>query len=117
MSRCRNPSTKSYVSCAVEMSLEIHGSKAHRGVRSAGSGGVLAPRRILGVLALARKHGPALTEDPAPFALEAGAPSYRFLRRYLERVKLPATALKQIDPLIRQLTAYRTLIEQRAALS
>jgi hypothetical protein len=50
-------------------------------------------------------HGPALTEDAAHFALEAGAPSYRFLRRYLERVKLPATALKQIDPLIRQLTA------------
>jgi len=79
--------------------------------------GVLAPRRILGVLALARKHGPALTEDAAHFALEAGAPSYRFLRRYLERVKLPAAALKQIDPLIRHLTAYRTLIEQRAAAS
>jgi hypothetical protein len=30
-------------------------------------------------------------------------------------VKLPATALKQIDPLIRQLTDYRALIEQRAA--
>lgn len=79
--------------------------------------GVLAPRRILGVLALARKHGPALTEDAAHFALEAGAPSYRFLRRYLERVKLPATALKQIDPLIRHLTDYRALIDQRAAAS
>ena len=79
--------------------------------------GVLAPRRILGVLALARKHGPALTEEAAHFALEAGAPSYRFLRRYIERVKLPATALKQIDPLIRQLTAYRALIDQRAAAS
>jgi transposase len=79
--------------------------------------GACAPRRILGVLALARKHGPALTEDAAHFALEAGAPSYRFLRRYLERVKLPASALKQIDPLIRHLTDYRALIEQRAALS
>lgn len=79
--------------------------------------GVLAPRRILGVLALARKHGPALTEDAAHFALEAGIPSYRFVRRYLERVRLPATALKQIDPLIRQLTDYRALIEQRALLS
>jgi len=75
--------------------------------------GVLAPRRILGVLALARKHGPALTEDAAHFALEAGAPSYRFLRRYLERVKVPATALKQIDPLIRQLTLYRDLIDRQ----
>jgi transposase len=79
--------------------------------------GVLAPRRILGVMALARKHGPALTEDAAHFALEAGAPSYRFLRRYLERVKAPAAALKQIDPLIRQLTLYRDLIDRRAAAS
>ena len=77
--------------------------------------GVLAPRRILGVMALARKHGPALTEDAAHFALEAGAPSYRFLKRYLERVKVPAAALKQIDPLIRQLTLYRDLIDRRAA--
>jgi transposase len=82
-----------------------------------GTDGVLAPRRILGVLALARKHGPALTEDAAHFALEAGAPSYRFLRRYLERVTAPAAALKQIDPLIRQLTLYRDLIDRRAALS
>lgn len=77
--------------------------------------GVRAPRRILGVLALARKHGPALTEEAAHFALEAGAPSYRFLRRYLERVKVPAGALAQIDPLIRQLTLYRDLIDHRAA--
>lgn len=77
--------------------------------------GVLAPRRILGVLALARKHGPALTDEAAHFALDAGAPSYRFLRRYLERVKVPASALAQIDPLIRQLTLYRDLIDHRAA--
>jgi transposase len=79
--------------------------------------GVLAPRRILGVLALARKHGPARTEDAAHFALDAGTPSYRFLRRYLERVSVPAGALKQIDPLIRQLTLYRDLIDRRAATS
>jgi transposase len=77
--------------------------------------GVLAPRRILGVLALARKHGPALTEEAAHFALDAGVPSYRFLRRYLERVKAPASALAQIDPLIRHLTLYRDLIDHRSA--
>ena len=77
--------------------------------------GVLAPRRILGVLALARQHGPALTDDAAHFALEAGAPSYRFLRRYLERVKMPAVTLTQVDPLIRQLTLYRDLIDRRGA--
>lgn len=79
--------------------------------------GVLAPRRILGIMALARKHGPALTEDAAHFALEAGVPSYRFVRRFLERVKAPAAALKQIDPLIRQLTLYRDLIDRRATAS
>ena len=79
--------------------------------------GAVAVRRILGVMALARKHGPARTDDAAHFALEAGAPSYRFLRRYLERVTLPAAALKQIDPLIRQLTLYRDLIDRRAAAS
>ncbi len=77
--------------------------------------GVAAPRRILGVLWLARKHGPALTDEAAHFALEAGAPSYRFLRRYLERVKTPALTLTQIDPLIRQLTLYRDLIDRKGA--
>jgi hypothetical protein len=77
--------------------------------------GALAPRRILGLLSLARKHGPALTEEAAHFALETGVPSYRFVRRYLERVTAPAAALKQIDPLIRQLSLYRELIDRRAA--
>ena len=76
---------------------------------------VLAPRRILGVLALARKHGPALTEDAAHFALKAGAPSCRSLRRCLERVKVPASALAQIDPLIWHLTLYRDLLDHRSA--
>jgi hypothetical protein len=65
-----------------------------------------APRRILGVLALARSTARRSPKTPRKVALEAGAPSYRFLRRYLERVKLPAPlTLKQVDPLIRQLTA------------
>jgi len=68
-------------------------------------------RRILGVLALARRHGPAAVEDAAKAALEVGAPTYRFLRRYLER-RLPLT-LRQVDPLIRQLTLYRDLIDRK----
>jgi transposase len=75
-----------------------------------GSPGV---RRILGMLALAKKHGPAVVEDAATAALEMGAPTYRFVRTYLERrPKLPLT-LKQVDPLIRQLTLYRDFIEQK----
>lgn len=69
-------------------------------------------RRILGVLALAKKHGPALVEDAATIALEVGVPTYRFLKRYLDRhIPVPLT-LRQVDPLIRQLTLYRDLIDR-----
>jgi hypothetical protein len=70
-------------------------------------------RRILGVLSLAKKHGPAVVDDAAQAALELGAPSYRFLRRYLERRPPAPLSLRQVDPLIRQLTLYRDLIDQR----
>ena len=46
--------------------------------------GAAGVRRILGVLALARKHGPAVAEEAATAALELGVPTYRFLRRYLD---------------------------------
>ena len=70
-------------------------------------------RRILGVLALARKYGVASVEDAAQAALEMGAPSYRFLRSYLERRPPAPLTLRQVDPLIRQLTLYRDLIDQK----
>jgi hypothetical protein len=70
-------------------------------------------RRILGVLALARRHGPAAVEDAAQAALEMGAPTYRFLRRYLERRPPLPLSLRQVDPLIRQLTLYRDLIDRK----
>ena len=69
-------------------------------------------RRILGVLALARKHGPAVVEDAAKAALDLGVPTYRFLRRYLERRPPVPLTLRQVDPLIRQLTLYRDLIDR-----
>jgi transposase len=70
-------------------------------------------RRILGVLALAKKHGAAATEAACAAALELGAPSYGFVKRYLARRLAAAPALTQIDPLIRQLTLYRDAIERR----
>jgi transposase len=73
-----------------------------------GVGGI---RRILGVLALAKKHGPAVADDAAKAALDLGVPTYHFVRRYLER--RPPVTLRQIDPLIRQLTLYRDLIDRR----
>jgi hypothetical protein len=35
------------------------------------------------------------------------------VRRYLERNAQPPLSLRQVDPLIRQLTLYRDLIEER----
>ena len=75
--------------------------------------GAAGVRRILGVLALARKHGPAVVEEAATAALELGVPTYRFLRRYLDRRPVAPLALRQVDPLIRQLTLYRDLIDRR----
>jgi transposase len=75
-----------------------------------GAGGI---RRILGVLALAKKHGPAVVEDAAKAALDLGVPTYRFIRRYLERRPPVPLTLRQVDPLIRQLTLYRDLIDRR----
>jgi transposase len=75
--------------------------------------GVSGIRRILGVLALAKKHGPAVVDEAAKAALDLGVPTYRFLRRYLERrLPVPLT-LRQVDPLIRQLTLYRDLIDRK----
>ena len=75
--------------------------------------GAVAIRRILGVLALAKKYGIASTDDACSMALETGAGEYRFVRRYLERGPQLRLSLRQVDPLIRQLTQYRDLIEKR----
>ena len=65
-------------------------------------------RRILGVLSLAKKFGVSAVEDACAAALELHIYEYRFIRRYLER--RPPLTLRQVDPLIRQLTLYRDLI-------
>ena len=77
-------------------------------------GGQSEIRRILGITALARKHGAALANDACAAALDFELPSnpYRFVRLWLER-KTPLTLL-QVDPIIRQLTLYRDLIDQKA---
>jgi transposase len=70
-------------------------------------------RRVLGVLSLARKHGAVAADEAAQAALELGLPTYRFLRRYLQRRTPTPLSLKQVDPLIRQLSIYRDLIDQK----
>ncbi|MGA2883493.1 MAG: IS21 family transposase [Bryobacteraceae bacterium] len=75
--------------------------------------GELAVRRILGTLALAKKYGIAATDDACALALETSTREYHFVRRYLEHNPQLPLSLRQVDPLIRQLTLYRDLIENR----
>jgi len=70
-------------------------------------------RRIMGVLSLAKKYGCSACDDACAAALELRVPEYRFVRRYLERSPQAPLSLRQVDPLIRELTQYRDLIQQR----
>ena len=78
----------------------IHRYKGEAGIRG-----------ILGVLSLARKFGVAAVEDACAAALELHIYEYRFIRRFLER--RPQLSLRQVDPLIRELTHYRDLINTK----
>jgi hypothetical protein len=73
-----------------------------------GEPGVL---RLLGILRLAQRLGAPAVEDACATAMDLGVPTYRFVKRYLER-QPSQLGLKQVDPLIRQLTEYRDLIER-----
>ena len=73
-----------------------------------------AVRRILGVLNLTKKYGVASTDEACALGLETRASHYHFVRRYLEHNPQLPLSLRQVDPLIRQLTLYRDLIESRS---
>jgi transposase len=75
--------------------------------------GQAAVRRMQGVLELAKKHGSAAVDDACAAAIEIEVYDYRFVRRYLERKGPAALTLRQVDPLIRQLSLYRDVIERR----
>jgi hypothetical protein len=64
-------------------------------------------------LSLAKKYGVARVDDACAAALEVGVRDYRFVRRYLERNPQPPLSLRQVDPLIRQLTLYRDFIDNK----
>ncbi len=70
-------------------------------------------RRILGLLSLCKRHGTARVEDACASAVSLDLPNYRFVKRYVERQPELALTLKQVDPLIRELTHYRDLIDRR----
>ena len=70
-------------------------------------------RRILGVLSLVKKHGATVVDAACAAALELDVADYRFVRRYLERHPVAPLTLRQVDPLIRELTHYRDVIAQK----
>src|SRR5206468_243256 len=72
-----------------------------------------APPGWIGRRVQVQKHGAPVVDDAARAALDLGAPNYRFLRRYLERRPAAPLTLKQVDPIIRQLSLYRDLIQRR----
>lgn len=76
--------------------VEIHTRSGEAGVR-----------RILGVLALVKKHGAAPVEAACAAALEVGYPDYRFVKKWLEHHPSAPLSLRQVDPLIRELVQYR----------
>src|SRR5712664_1230335 len=72
--------------------------------------GATGIRRILGMHSLIKKYGAVAVEDACATALDISVYEYRFVRRYLERRPHPQMFLRQIDPLIRELTVYRDFI-------
>jgi transposase len=70
-------------------------------------------RKLLGMRSLVKKYGGAAVDEASGAVLDLGVSDYRALRRYLERRPAPPLSLAQIDPLIRQLSHYRELIDQK----
>jgi transposase len=81
----------------------LHRREGERGVR-----------RLLGILALVKRHGPVAVNDACAAALELGIAEYRFVRRYLDRHLPTPLTLRQVDPLIRELTHYRDVIARKS---
>ncbi len=70
-------------------------------------------RKLQGMRSLVKQYGAASVDEASAALLELGLHDYRSLRRYLERRPSAPLSLAQVDPLIRQLTHYRDLIEQK----
>ena len=75
--------------------------------------GQVAIRRVQGVMAMAKRYGAATTGEACKLALAMHVHQYRFVRGYLEKNGALTNALKQADPIIRQLDLYRGLIAER----
>jgi transposase len=76
-------------------------------------GGEDVIRKLQGMRSLVKKYGAASVDEASAALLELGLFDYRSLRRYLERRPAAPLSLSQVDPLIRRLTHYRDLINQK----
>jgi transposase len=103
------PTTLALLARAARVGLHI-GTLCTAIHRQDGEAGV---RRLLGVLSLVKKHGAAAVDDACATALDCALPTYRFVRRYLERRPPAPLTLRQVDPLIRELTHYRDVIARK----
>ena len=72
----------------------------------------LGVRQVVGLCQLSKKHGVAVVERAAKVALDAGALTYRAVKACLAHQQIAPLALRQVDPLIRELTEYRDLIHR-----
>ena len=70
-------------------------------------------RRVQGTLGLAKKYGQGPLEKACAFAVQSGVTNYRFVKSYLEHAPSEPLTLKQVHPLIRELSQYQQLLEQR----
>ena len=91
----------------------ITSTSSNAGVDIHARQGELGTRRIQGVVQLVKQYGSAACDEACAAALELRVPEYRFVSRYLERSLQAPLSLRQIDPLIRNLTEYRDVIQQR----
>lgn len=73
---------------------------------------VVGVRRVLGLCSLAKKHGVVAVERAAQVALDAGAHTYRAVKACLAHHQAAPIGLRQIDPLIRNLTEYRDVVRR-----
>jgi transposase len=75
--------------------------------------GEAAVRRLFGMLNLAKRYGAARLDDACAAILDLGLCDYHHVRKYLERQPQFPLSLRQVDPLIRELTLYREVIERK----
>ena len=96
--------TKASVKVAAEQEIALIGAVDHYVGRAAHK-----------LLAAIEAFSPFADALPGCAAIDVGAPTYRCVRRWLEHH--PPVPLAQVDPLIRQLAAYRDVVTRLSSMT